>query len=72
MMKGVPPMRILMKEGSDPVAIHRDVLERVPTRVFVSVAMKRFLEVWGVQQRISSAGFPHSNLRAETGVKSIK
>ena len=40
--------------------------------VFMSATTKRFLGVWGVSQRISSAYFPHSNLRAETGVKSVK
>ena len=40
--------------------------------VFTSVQTKRFLEIWGVQHRVSSAYFPHSNLRAETGVKSMK
>ena len=40
--------------------------------VFTSAVMKRFFGVWGVTQRISSAYFPHSNLRAESGVKSMK
>ncbi len=40
--------------------------------VFVSGTVKKFLETWGVRQRISSAYFPHSNLRAETAVKSMK
>ena len=40
--------------------------------VFMSVTTKKFLEVWGVSHRVSSAYFPHSNLRAETGVKSMK
>ena len=33
---------------------------------------KQFLNSWGVSHRVSSAYFPHSNLRAETAVKSGK
>ena len=40
--------------------------------VFVSGDTKKFFETWGVKQRVSSAYFPHSNLRAETAVKSMK
>lgn len=40
--------------------------------VLVSGVTKRFMEAWGVKQRISSAYFPQSNLRAETAVKSMK
>ena len=40
--------------------------------VYVSTATEKFLGVWGVRHRVSSAYFPHSNLRAETAVKSMK
>ena len=33
---------------------------------------KRFLKDWGVEQRLSSSFFPHSNHRSELGVKSAK
>ena len=33
---------------------------------------KHFLSSWGISHRVSSAYFPHSNLRAETAVKSGK
>ena len=39
---------------------------------FTSRATKDFLRKWGVRQRVSSAYFPHSNLRAEQGVKTMK
>ena len=39
---------------------------------YVSKVTQDFLRLWGVRHRLSSAYFPHSNLRAETGVKSIK
>ena len=41
-------------------------------RVFVSVEVRRFLETWEIKHRVSSAYNPHSNLRAESGVKSMK
>ena len=31
-----------------------------------------FLKVWGVRHRLSSTYFPHSNTRAELGVKAMK
>ena len=40
--------------------------------VYVSAATKKFLDLWGVRHRVSSAYNPHSNLRAETCVKTIK
>ena len=40
--------------------------------VYMSRQTQKFLEVWGVKHRVSSAYYPHSNLRAETGVKSMK
>ena len=33
---------------------------------------KRFLDAWGRSQRVSSAYCPHSNCKAELGVKSAK
>ena len=33
---------------------------------------KRFLEAWGCNKRLSSDYYPHSNCRAELGVKSAK
>lgn len=40
--------------------------------VYVSATVQRFLEAWSVRHRVSSAYNPHSNLRAETAVKTIK
>ena len=39
---------------------------------YVSKVTQDFFKLWGVRHRLSSAYFPHSNLRAETGVKSVK
>ena len=39
---------------------------------FTASATKRFLKSWGVHHRLSSAYYPHSNQRAELGVKSAK
>ena len=39
---------------------------------YVSTAMQEFLKRWGVSHRLSSAYHPHSNLRAELGVKVVK
>ena len=39
---------------------------------FVSEEFRGFCDSWGIQQRISSAYFPHSNTRAEIGVKTVK
>ena len=39
---------------------------------FRSRELQQFFSDWGVRQRVSSAYFPHSNLRAETAVKSAK
>ena len=38
----------------------------------MSAVTSRFLETWGVSHRVSSAYNPHSNLRDESGVKSMK
>ena len=40
--------------------------------VFLSGKVQTFLGSWGVRHRVSSAYHPHSNLRAETCVKSMK
>ena len=38
----------------------------------MSEKVRKFLETWGVFHRVSSTYFPHSNMRAETAVKSMK
>ena len=39
---------------------------------FIASATRTFLQQWGVYHRLSSVAFPHSNCRAEIGVKSMK
>ena len=39
---------------------------------FTSSATRCFQKAWGVHHRLSSVAFPHSNCRAEIGVKTIK
>ena len=39
---------------------------------FRSQTFQQFLQLWGVTHRVSSDYFPHSNLRAETAVKTAK
>ena len=40
--------------------------------VYVARETQEFLRTWGVCHRVSSSYFPHSNMRAETGLKSMK
>lgn len=39
---------------------------------FTATATRLFLTAWGVHHRLSSVAFPHSNCRAEIGVKTVK
>jgi len=39
---------------------------------FTAVATRQFLKDWGVHHRLSSVAYPHSNCRAEVGVKTVK
>ena len=39
---------------------------------YVSAATRSFFKHWGIRHRLSSMAFPHSNTRAELGVKSCK
>ena len=39
---------------------------------FTAGATKKFFSTWGIDHRLSSVAFPHSNCGAEIGVKTVK
>ena len=39
---------------------------------FMSTDFKQFMKQWGIHHRVSSVAYPHSNCRAEIGVKTVK
>jgi hypothetical protein len=39
---------------------------------FTAASTRQFFKDWGVNHRLSSVAFPHSNCRAEIGVKTVK
>ena len=39
---------------------------------FTASATQDFLRTWGIDHRLSSVAYPHSNCRAEIGVKTVK
>ena len=39
---------------------------------YMAHTTQKFLQLWAVQHRVSSVAFPHSNCRAEIGVKTSK
>ena len=39
---------------------------------FTAATTREFFEIWGVNDRLSSVAFPHSNCRDELGVKTVK
>ena len=39
---------------------------------FVATSTREFLKTWGIHHRLSSVAYPHSNCRAEVGVKTVK
>ncbi|CAL4115974.1 unnamed protein product [Meganyctiphanes norvegica] len=39
---------------------------------FTASSTQKFLHDWGIHHRLSSVAFPHSNCRAELGVKTVK
>ena len=49
-----------------------EILSTDGAAVYMSEKVRKFLKTWGVFHRVSSAYFPHSNMRAETAVKSMK
>ncbi len=39
---------------------------------FTAAPTQEFLKTWGIHHRLSSVAYPHSNCRAEVGVKTVK
>ena len=50
----------------------RDELSSDGGPEFIAHSTRKFLSEWGIHHRLSSVAFPHSNCRAEIGVKTIK
>ena len=60
-----------LKANSSTFGISRELASDEGSQ-FTAGVTKRFLEAWGCSQRLSLAYHPHSNTRAELGIKSAK
>ena len=59
----------------EATGIFRDIAEELASDggpEFTAAFTQQFLRDWGVAHRLSSVAYPHSNTRAEIGVKSAK